>query len=84
MNGPLMRWIRPILFGLATFAVMQTGSGSPLHAQDQRSWEARHGAECRLAHQVLTTGQPAVRRDWALSKSCPARGESSTPVRSAT
>lgn len=34
----------------------------------ERAREAKHQADCRLAHQVLTTGQPAVKRDWALAK----------------
>ena len=34
-------------------------------AQGQ-SQEKRHEGKCRLAHQVLTKGQPAVKRDWAL------------------
>lgn len=38
--------------------------------------EARHRAECRLAHQVLTKGQPADKRGWALEKivTCEDRG----------
>lgn len=50
---------------------------SPAHAQgNERSQEARHEAECRLAAQVLTRGQPANKRAWALSKikTCGARG----------
>lgn len=35
-------------------------------AQSPQSIEARHRADCRLAGQVLTSGQPANKRDWAL------------------
>ena len=35
-------------------------------AQARESIDARHRADCRLAGQVLTTGQPATHRAWAL------------------
>lgn len=40
----------------------------PAHAQDAQAAEAqlRIRNDCRLAAQVLTTGQPANKRDWAL------------------
>ncbi|NUO63756.1 MAG: hypothetical protein HOQ11_14470 [Gemmatimonadaceae bacterium] len=33
---------------------------------DSISFEARHAADCRLAAQVLTTGEPAPRHSWAM------------------
>lgn len=45
------------LFALAEAAGAQ--------ASDTAS-RVRLRAECRLAHQVLTKGQPAVKREWAL------------------
>lgn len=35
--------------------------------------EAKHEVGCRLAHQILTKGQPAVNREWALGviSACP-------------
>ena len=46
-------------------------SSAPAAAQsDTVPWrgytDEQHRNDCRLAHQVLTLGQPAVKREWAL------------------
>jgi hypothetical protein len=70
--------LRPIFAGLALLMIAQTGFTPPAHAQrHDTAWTAQHQAECRLAHQVLTTGQPAVRHGWAVARigGCPQGGE---------
>lgn len=42
-----------------------SGFAAPLRAQDEQSAEAHHRNQCRLAAQVLRTGQPAPKREWA-------------------
>lgn len=51
------------VIGLIFCSVLST----PGFAQgNETSAEAKHRADCRLAEQILTLGQPANKRDWAL------------------
>lgn len=63
---------RLVLVAVAmALAVSGARAQKPDAAKDQK-----HRAECRLAHQVLTQGQPADKRDWAVGKTrtCPSLG----------
>lgn len=60
---------RSMLWALVTLvSVALFGAADEARAQAVRDTavERKHQDDCRLAHQVLTTGQPAVKRDWAL------------------
>jgi hypothetical protein len=54
---------------LATVAGLIVAVAAPLGAQgdgQETALAAKHQSDCRLASQVLTTGNPAPHRDWAL------------------
>lgn len=52
---------------LCTAAVVVLGAAGPLQGQgNETSAAARHRSDCRLAAQVLRTGEPHTRRDWAI------------------
>lgn len=56
-------------FLATTTAILALGlvEGAEAQAVDTAG-RAKLRAECRLAHQVLTTGQPSVKREWAVGK----------------
>lgn len=49
-------------------AFLSWSSDAAAQAGRDTAADRRHRADCRLAHQVLTKGQPAVKREWALGK----------------
>ena len=53
-----------------TAALLTATFGYSAAAQETAPWtgytDEHHRNDCRLAHQVLTLGQPAVKREWAL------------------
>ena len=63
-----MKWILAALVVVMGLTLPQTAPAQAAHPDSVR------GGNCRLASQVLTTGQPAARRQWALSyiSYCPA------------
>lgn len=52
---------------LATVVMALAAPNAELHAQSDRADSVKHRNDCRLAEQVLVHGQPANRRNWALS-----------------
>lgn len=65
-----------LLGGLLLTAFLLPTGPAGLSAQErgiEKAVEARHRADCRLAHQVLTTGEPARKTDWAISKASSCR-----------
>lgn len=63
-----MRLALGLIAVLAALAVTDGSADAQEPEGRDRGQEAKHKAQCRLAHQVLTRGQPAVKRDWALGK----------------
>lgn len=53
------RWVLPVAMLLFSVAAQS------IHAQDVASKEAYQRERCRLAAQVITTGRPATKADWA-------------------
>lgn len=55
---------------VAGAAILIVIGAAPAESQGRTEWEyadEHHRNDCRLAHQVLTLGQPAKKRAWALS-----------------
>jgi len=59
---------------LAAFAILASQGAAAAAQQNPVATSAQHRADCRLAHQVLTSGHPANKREWAEGyiRSCPA------------
>lgn len=56
----------------AVLSLTITSAAEAQHQSTERAAPAWHQADCRLAAQVLTLGQPANKRDWAVrfARSC--------------
>jgi hypothetical protein len=56
----------------AIFALVLASLPAASYAQDERASDVRHRNDCRLAGQVLQTGNPRTKREWALEaiRSC--------------
>jgi hypothetical protein len=65
MKAELMS--KPMARFAGALALLVAGSAGPLVAQGQETAAAaHHRAECRLAAQVLRTGEPHTKRSWAV------------------
>lgn len=60
--------LRPVLAAAALLVAVPHPGLAQEGGGQERTREARHRAQCGLAHQVLTKGQPAVKREWAVGK----------------
>lgn len=71
----MKRMILGLLMAAALVSRAGTGAAQGNSGKEDYANE-QHRNDCRLAHQVLTLGQPADRTDWALeiAPTCPALG----------